>query len=94
MYRSTFSLDNRLTDGGKVVRLTRRPPFIPRNIPGTHFCKKLSRPQVHSVAGNFRSIEKYNNLIGTRTRDLPACSVEPQPTTLPRVSIRFKYKCI
>jgi hypothetical protein len=24
---STFSLDNRLTDGGKVVSLTRRPPF-------------------------------------------------------------------
>jgi hypothetical protein len=23
-------LDNRLTDGGKVVSLTRRPPFIPR----------------------------------------------------------------
>jgi hypothetical protein len=23
----TFSLDNRLTDSGKVVSLTRRPPF-------------------------------------------------------------------
>jgi hypothetical protein len=31
-------LDNRLTDGGEVVRLTRRPPFTPRKIPGTHFC--------------------------------------------------------
>jgi hypothetical protein len=31
-------LDNRLTDGGEVVSLTRRPPFIPRKIPGTHFC--------------------------------------------------------
>jgi hypothetical protein len=34
-------LDNRLTDTGKVVSLTRRPPFAPpptRNIPGTHFC--------------------------------------------------------
>jgi hypothetical protein len=30
-------LDNQLTDGGEVVSLTRRPPFIPRNIPGTHF---------------------------------------------------------
>jgi hypothetical protein len=26
---STFSLDNRLTDGDKVVSLTRRPPFTP-----------------------------------------------------------------
>jgi hypothetical protein len=31
-------LDNRLTNGGKIVSLTRRPPFTPRNIPGTHFC--------------------------------------------------------
>jgi hypothetical protein len=25
-----FSLEDRLTDGGKVVSLTRRPPFIPQ----------------------------------------------------------------
>jgi hypothetical protein len=31
-------LDNRLTDGGKVVSLTRRTPFTPRKILGTHFC--------------------------------------------------------
>jgi hypothetical protein len=31
-------LDNRLTDGGEFDSLTRRPPFIPRKIPGTHFC--------------------------------------------------------
>jgi hypothetical protein len=31
-----------------------------------------------------RSIEKSNELIGNRTRDLPACSIVPQPTTLPR----------
>jgi hypothetical protein len=30
-------LDNRLTDGGEVVSLTRRPSFTPRKIPGTHF---------------------------------------------------------
>jgi hypothetical protein len=30
-------LDNRLTDGGEVVSLMRRPPFTPRKIPGTHF---------------------------------------------------------
>jgi hypothetical protein len=27
---------------------------------------------------------KKIHLIGTRTRDLPACSIVPQPTTLPR----------
>jgi hypothetical protein len=31
-----------------------------------------------------RSIEKFNDLIGNPTRDLPACSIVPQPTTLPR----------
>jgi hypothetical protein len=30
--------------------------------------------------GQFKKI----HLIGTRTRDLPACSIVPQPTTLPR----------
>jgi hypothetical protein len=31
-------LDSWLTDGGKVVSLTHQLPFIPRKIPGTHFC--------------------------------------------------------
>jgi hypothetical protein len=31
-------LDNRLTDGGEVVSLTRRLSFTPRKIPGTHLC--------------------------------------------------------
>jgi hypothetical protein len=31
------------------------------------------------------------HLIGTRTRDLPACSIVPQPTTLPRAPY-FGYK--
>jgi hypothetical protein len=33
----TFS-DIRLIDGGKVVRLTRRPLFTTRKTPGTNFC--------------------------------------------------------
>ena len=31
-------------DGGKVVSLTHRPPLPPENVPGTHFCYRLSRP--------------------------------------------------
>jgi hypothetical protein len=63
-----------------------RPPFPPppRKIPGTHFCQRLSGPQGHSASGRIRSIEKSNNLIGNRTRDLPVCNIELQPTTLPR----------
>jgi hypothetical protein len=44
----------------------------------------LSRPRYHSVAGRIRSIEKSDDLVGNQTRDLLACSVLPQPTTLPR----------
>jgi hypothetical protein len=33
-------------------------------------------------------LKKSNDLIGTRTRDLPVCSIVPQPTTLPRA-----YEC-
>jgi hypothetical protein len=51
-------LDNRLTHGGEVVSLTRRPaalyPHTPRKIPGTHFCWRLSQPQGHSAAGMIR----------------------------------------
>jgi hypothetical protein len=52
----------------------------------------------HSAAGRIRSIEKSNYLIGNRTRDLPACSPLPQPSTLPHahapwslLSVMFKY---
>jgi hypothetical protein len=49
------SLDNRLTDGGKVVSPMHRPHFTPQKLyfsaSGTHFCQRLSTPQVHSAAG-------------------------------------------
>jgi hypothetical protein len=70
-------LDNRLTDGGEVVCITRRPLFTPRMILDTHLCYSLSQPQGHSAAGRSRSIENSNDLIGNRTRDLPACRVVP-----------------
>jgi hypothetical protein len=74
---SYIFLDSRFTDGVKVVS-----PLPPRKITGTHFCYCLSRSQGHNSAGRIRSIEKIH-LIGTRTHDLPACSIVPQPTTLP-----------
>jgi hypothetical protein len=44
----------------------------------------LSRTKDHSAAGKIRSIEKSTDLIGKRTREHPACSIVPQPPTLPR----------
>jgi hypothetical protein len=34
------------------------------------------------VPGRIRSAKKYNDFIGNRNRDLPACSIVPQLTTL------------
>jgi hypothetical protein len=62
----------------------RRSPFTPRKIPGTYFCQTLSRPQDRTEAERIRSIEKYNDFIGNRIREFPACSIVPQPTIQPR----------
>jgi hypothetical protein len=35
--RLPYFLDNRLTDGGKVISLTLQPSYTPTKIPGTHF---------------------------------------------------------
>jgi hypothetical protein len=39
-----------------------------------------------------RQLKKVNDFIGNRTRDLPACSTVPQPTTLPRVPVLNKER--
>jgi len=56
----------------------------PGNIPGTHFCLRLSRPQYHSGARRIMSMKISNDTMGNRTRDIPACSALPQPTAPPR----------
>jgi hypothetical protein len=43
-------------EGGKFVSPTQRPPLPPGNIPGTHFCSRLSRPQGHSAAKRIMSV--------------------------------------
>jgi hypothetical protein len=70
----------------KVVRLSALPPaaFTPGNIPGTHFCYRMSRPQGHSATETIMSMKNSNDTIGNRTRDLPACNAVPQPTAPPR----------
>jgi hypothetical protein len=82
-------LDNRHTNGGETLSLTRWPPFTPRKIPGTHFCWRLSRAQGHSAAGRIRSIEKSSDLVENQTRNLLACTVVPQPTTPPRAPSKY-----
>jgi hypothetical protein len=44
-------------EGGNVVSPKHRPPLTPGNIPGTHFCKRLSWPQGNSAAGRIMSMK-------------------------------------
>jgi len=69
-------------EGGKFVSPTHRPPLPSKNIPGTHFCKRLSPPQDHTAAGRIMSMKDSNDTIGNRTRDLPACSAVPTGLTI------------
>ena len=46
-------------DGGKFVRLKHRPPLLPGNDPGTHFCYRLCLPQGHSAIGRILMSEKF-----------------------------------
>ena len=67
----------------KVVRLSALSTgrlYPPRNIPGTHFCWRLSQTQSHSAARRIINKKKSSDTIENRTRDLPAYSAVPQPT--------------
>jgi hypothetical protein len=87
-------LHNRLTDGGKFVSPTHRPHFTLQkhfSAFGTHFCYKhsetkgLVRPEVLGQLGG------KNSLIGSRTYDLPACSINHYSVTLIKVLSIFNY---
>jgi hypothetical protein len=74
----------------RLSALSAGRPLTPRKIPGTHFYYRLSRTEGHCAVGRTRSIENSSDLIGNLHRDLPASSAVPQPTTLPRPTLRFK----
>jgi hypothetical protein len=76
----------------KVVRLSALRTgrlYSPRNIPGTHFCSRLSRPQGPIVAGRIMSMKNPNGTIGNRIHDLPVCSAVPQPNSPPRTPVAW-----
>jgi hypothetical protein len=64
-----------------VLRTGRLYP--PGNIPGTHFCWRLSWPQSHSEVKRIMSMKNSNDTTGSQTRDLQVCSTVPQPTAPP-----------
>jgi hypothetical protein len=60
-----------------------RPPLPPGNTPGTHFYKRQSRPQGHSVTDRIMSLKNSNDIIGNRTHDLQVCSLNHYATARP-----------
>jgi hypothetical protein len=83
MLRISHCLHNRLTDGGKVVSPTHRQLSTLHK----HFLVRISvtgwvNPRTTVRMGILGKLKNVNDLIGFRTRDLPACSIMPQPTTL------------
>jgi hypothetical protein len=74
-------------EGGKVVSPTQRPPLLEGNIPGTHFCQRLGRPQGHSAARRIISMKNSNDTMRNRTRNLPVCRAVPQPTAPSRAPV-------
>jgi hypothetical protein len=78
----TFSLDNRLTDGGKIVSLMRRLSFTTQEDSWYSFLLETdSTPRAKMRLEGVGKLKKKFHLIRTRTRDLPVCTLVPQPTS-------------
>jgi hypothetical protein len=76
----------RFTVGGEVVSVTHLPPFHPRFLIIIYVTSWVD-PRVRAMLDvHIRSNEKFNDLIGNRTSNLPACSIIAQPRTLSRAS--------
>ena len=70
-------------ESSKVVSSMHWPPSPPTgNIPGTHFCLRLSQPQGHNATGRVISMKNSSNNTGNLPCDLLAYSAVSQPTVL------------
>jgi hypothetical protein len=63
---------------------THLPPLPTRNYSWYSFLSEADSTRGPSAVGRIISMKKSNEIIGNRTRDLPACSAVPQPTAPPR----------
>jgi hypothetical protein len=81
-------IDNRHQQVVRMSALRTGRLYPPGNIPGTHFCYRLSRPQGHRAAGRIKPMTNSNDTLGNRTRDHPACSALLQSTALPTAPLQ------
>jgi hypothetical protein len=65
MLKIPHRLDNRLTDGGKVVSLKFRPRLLPRNFIFLLLVLKMSKPQGLERLEGFGKLNKFIHLIGS-----------------------------
>jgi hypothetical protein len=81
MSRIPHLLDKRLTDGGEVFSLK-----LHRTLPQKYLLVLISvresKSQVLVRLEGLGKLKTFNDLIETRTRDLPSCSTVPQQSTL------------
>jgi hypothetical protein len=68
----------RIPHGDEVVSLTHRSCSTPQKhffSFGTYFCWRLSKLQGLVRLEGLGKLKKFNDLIGSRARDFPACSI-------------------
>jgi hypothetical protein len=80
----TGLVDNRITDDGEAVSLMHQLPFTPQKDSWYLFLLEVgSTPGPVQLEGSGQ-LKKFSDLIENKTHCFPACSIVPQPTTLPR----------
>jgi hypothetical protein len=75
-----------------IVRLWNGLSLLPQEDSWYSFLLEAEYTHGHNAAERIREIEKLNVLFGIGIRDLSACSIMPQPTTLPRAPAPFVNK--
>jgi hypothetical protein len=80
-------LDSRFMKVVRFSNLSSGRLFSQGDIPGTHFCWRLSRLEGHGVAGRIKTMKNSSITIGNRAHDLRDLGTVPQPTAPPHTPL-------